>query len=117
MPHEITIAGRKVSLAWDIETTKRFAYRMGEVGGEPTTKQLNNPRTVTTALFKVLWGLLPPAEFQRHPDPEALFVAVDHETEAEAIFEALRAIYAERFVTAEKKSTSTTSPSPGSSSD
>ena len=117
MPTEVIIGGRKVALAWTVETAKRFAYRMGEVGGEPTTRQLNNPRTVTTALFKVLWGLLPPAEFARHPDPEALFVAVDHATEAEAIFTAIRDIYAARFPTEEKKSTTTTSPSPESNSD
>lgn len=116
MPPEILIAGRKVALSWTVETAKRFAYRMGEVGGEPTAKQLNNPRTVTTALFKVLWGLLPPAEFARHPDPESLFVAVDHATEAEAIFGAIRDIYAERSTTEEKKSTSPTSPLPGSNS-
>jgi len=117
MPHEIKIAGRTVTLAWTQETAKRFAYRMGEAGGEPTGKQLSNPKTVTTALFKVLWGLLPAAEFQRHPDPEALFVAVDHDAEGEAIFSALRDIYSERFPTEEKKSTSTTSPLPGSNSD
>ena len=116
MPHEITIAGRKVSLAWDTETAKRFAFRMVEVGGEPSGKQLSNPRTVTTALFKVLWGLLPTSEFARHADPESLFVAVDHEKEAEAIFTALREVYSERFVSDEKKSTLMTSPSPESNS-
>lgn len=112
MPHEITIGGRKVTLAWDTQTAKRYAYRMGEIGGEPTSKQLSNPKTVTTALFKVLWGLLPSAEFQRHPDPEALFVAVDHESEAEAIFAAITSIFNDRVVDAEKKRSLRTSPSP-----
>jgi len=112
MPHEIIIGGRKVTLAWDTQTAKRYAFRMGEIGGEPTGKQLSNPKTVTTALFKVLWGLLPSAEFQRHPDPESLFVAVDHDTEAEAIFAAITAIFNDRVVDAEKKRSSQTSPLP-----
>ena len=116
MSHEITIAGRKLELEWTQETAKRFAFRMGEIGGEPTGKQLSNPRTVATALFKVLWGLLPPNEFARYPDPESLFVAVDHEAEAEAIFASIGGIYEDRFPSKEKKSTSRKSHSPESSS-
>jgi len=114
---EITIGGRKVSLTWNVETEKRYAYRMGELGGEPTAKQLSNPKTVTTALFKVLWALLPSDEFQRHPDPESLYVAVDHEKEGEAIFAAIKEIYEARFVSVEKKSSLTKSPSPESNLD
>ena len=117
MSHEITIAGRKSELEWTQETAKRFAFRMGEIGGEPTGKQLSNPRTVATALFKVLWGLLPPKEFAGYPDPESVFVAVDHEEEAEAIFAAIGGIYEDRFPSKEKKSTSRKSPSPESNSD
>lgn len=116
MAHIIRIGGREVALEWTQETAKRYAYRMGELGGEPTGKQLTNPKTVTTALFKVLWALLPAGEFSRHPDPESLFVAVDHETEGEAIFAAIAAIYADRSPTTEKKSTSMRSPSPESNS-
>jgi hypothetical protein len=90
---------------------------MGLVGGEPTGKELSSPRTVTTALFKVLWGLLPPAEYHRHPDPEALFVAVDHEEEGAVIYEAIKGIYADRLPDVEKKSTSMKSPSPESNSE
>lgn len=117
MTHKCTIAGREVELAWTQETAKRFAFRMGQIGGEPTGRELTNPKTVATALFKALWGLLPPAEFQRYPDPEALFVAVDHDTEAEGIYQAITAVYADRAPDAEKKSSSMKSPSPGSSSD
>lgn len=106
MGYPVTIAGRKVEIEWTQETSKRFAFRMGEVGGEPTPKQLRNPRTVTTALFKVLWALLPGEEFARYPDPESLFVAVDHENEAEAIFSAIGSIYSDRVPPKEKKSTS-----------
>lgn len=110
MIHQCIIAGRKVSLEWTQETAKRFAYRMGVIGGEPTGKELNNPKKVTTALFQVLWGLLPPGEFQRYTDPEALFVAVDHEAEGAAIYDAIKGVYEERFLDAEKKSTSMNSP-------
>jgi hypothetical protein len=117
MNHACTIAGRAVSLEWTQEAAKRFAFRMGEIGGEPSGKQLSNPKTVTTALFKVLWGLLPPGEFARYADPESLFVAVDHETEGEGIYSAIKGIYEERFTDPEKKSTLMTSPSPESNSD
>ena len=117
MTHPVKIAGRETSLAWDNESAKRYFFRMGEIGGEPTHKQLSNPKTVTTALFKVLWGLLPGVEFQKYPDPESLFVAVDHETEAAAIFAAITQVFQDRFPDDEKKSTSTTSPLPESNSD
>ena len=117
MKHSCTIAGRAVELAWTQETAKRFAYRMGEIGGEPTGKQLTNPKTVTTAIFKALWGLLPPVEFARYPDPESLFVAVDHDKEGEAIFAPINGVYLDRFPSEEKKSTLTKSPSPESNSD
>jgi hypothetical protein len=117
MDYPITIAGRKVSLAWTQESEKRFAFRMGLIGGEPTPKQLSNPRTVTTALFKIAWGLLPPAEFARYDDPEALFVAMDHEADAEALFAAISGIYQDRTIDTEKKTSLKKSPSPESNSD
>ena len=76
MIRQCVIAGRKVDLEWTQESAKRYSYRMGEIGGEPTGKQLTNQKTVTTALFKVLWGMLPPGVFASYPDPESLFVAV-----------------------------------------
>lgn len=116
MNHPCTIDGRQVELAWTQESAKRFAFRMGQIGGEPTGKELSNPKTVTTALFKVLWGLLPSTEFSRYSDPESLFVAVDHETEGPAIYQAIKAVYEDRFEDPEKKSTLTNSPLPGSNS-
>lgn len=117
MSYLIKIAGRDVELAWTQETAKRFAYRMGEVGGEPTAKQFTNPRTVETALFKVLWGLLPAQVVSQYPDPESLYLAVDHETEAEAIFKAINGIYEDRFPSVTKKKSSKKSPSQESSLD
>lgn len=117
MTHTCTIAGRKVELAWTQESAKRFAYRIGLCGGEPTGKEFSNPKTVTTALFKVLWCLLPLAEFQRYPDPESLFIAVDHNEEGAAIFAAINGVYQDRFPDPEKKSTLTKSLSPESNSE
>jgi len=117
MPHKCTIAGRTVELAWTQESAKRFAFRMGQCGGEPTGKELSNQKTVTTALFKALWGLLPPVEFQRYTDPESLFVAVDHDTEGEGIYDAIKSVYEDRYPSAEKKSSLMKSPSPESSSE
>ena len=104
MIHKVKIAGRDVELAWTVETSKRFAFRMGLLGGEPI-KDFSNPKKAATALFKVLWGLLPAPEFARYADPESLFVAVDHDNEAQGIFDAITAIYGERFPTPQKKST------------
>lgn len=116
MNHPVRIAGRSVELEWTNETSKRFAFRMGSIGGEPTPAELTNPRTASTALFKVLWGLLPPLEFARYSDPEALFVATNHEEEAEGIFQGIAAVYSDRFPSEEKKSTSENSHSPELSS-
>jgi hypothetical protein len=105
MSYLVKIAGREVELAWTQESAKRFSYRMGEIGGEPTSKQFINPKTVETALFKVLWALLPPSVSPNFPDPESLYVAVDHEKEGEAIFKAIDGIYKDRFPEAAKKKT------------
>lgn len=115
--HNCKIAGRSVDLAWTQETAKRYAFRMGEIGGEPTSKQLTSPRTVATALHKVLWALLPPAEFARYATPEDLFVAVDHDNEATGIFSAINSVYQDRFADTEKKSSLTKSRSQESNSD
>lgn len=116
MSHEVIIDGRKVALEWTQETARRFEFRIGDVGGEPTGKQLSSARTAQTAIFKILWALLPTGEFARHATPEDLFVITDND-EAPAIFAAISAIYQERFPSAEKKTTLTTSPSPESNSD
>jgi hypothetical protein len=115
MAHKVTIAGQEVSLEWTQEAEKRFHFRMGEAGGEPTPAQLRNPRTAATAFFKVLWALLPLSQFSKYPDPESLFVAVDHETEAEGIFAGIAGIYADRFPSAQKKRSKKKSPSRKSS--
>lgn len=115
--YPINIGGRLIELEWTQETARRYEFRIGLCGGEPTPKQLQNPATVATALFRMLWALLPVREFQRHESPEELFLAVDHEEEAPVIYAALRGIFEDRAATVEKKSSGKKSPSPGSSSD
>lgn len=117
MNRPVIIAGQEVSLTWDLQTARRFEFRMGEIGGEPTAKQFLNPRTAATAIFKALWALLPPGLLASYPDPETLYAAVDHEAEAVGIFQAIGGIYQERFPDTEKKSTSRKSPSRASNSE
>jgi hypothetical protein len=92
MKHKITIAGSEVELEWTQGTQRQLEYRMSEIGGAPTTAQLRNPKTSVSAWFKILWGLLPKSEIIKYPDPEALFISVDQETESEGILNALIAI-------------------------
>jgi len=106
MAHACVIAGQEVELAWTQDAAKRFAFRVGDCGGEPTPKQFTNPSTAATALCKALWALLPPAVFAKYPDPEALFVAIDHDKEGEAIFAAISGVYTDRFPSKQKKTSS-----------
>ena len=112
MKHALTIAGNPVEIEWTQETARRYAFRMGEIGGSPTPAQLRNPKTVTTALFKMLWCLLPKVEFAKYETPEELFAVVDHETESAGIFTAINGIFSDWSETAEKKSTGMKSHSP-----
>lgn len=113
----IKIAGREVLISWNQEAARRFDFRMGQIGGEPSPSKLANPKTVTTSLFQILWGLLPPIDHKLYDSPEELYAAVDHESEAKGIYEAIKAIYEERFPSAEKKSDLKKSPLPESNSD
>ncbi len=106
MSYQITIAGRKTSIAWDQGTMRRYLFRLGVIGGEPTAKQLTNPKTVTTAIFKILWCLLPPDIHREFESPEDLFAAVDHETEGPAIYAAVKAIFEDRAGITQKKTSS-----------
>ena len=117
MNHEITIGGRPVKIAWTVETQKRFQYRLQTIGGHPPEGAFRAAKTAPAAFCKVLWALLPPAELVALPTPEDVFVALDHEKEAPAMFAAVSAIYGEMAADAEKKTTSGKSPLPGSNSD
>lgn len=116
MAHSCVIAGREVELAWSVDSEKRFAFRMSECGGEPSPQQLTSPKTAPAALCKVLWALLPVGESARYPDPESLFVAIDHEKEGPAIFAAISGVYSDRFPDLKKKASSKRRPSRKSNS-
>ena len=106
MDYKIKIAGMDVILRWDLETSRRYEYRAGLIGGEPTPSELRSKKTVATAIFKILWCLLPASLVSIYKDPESLFIDVNHDEETEAIGAAVVAIFSERFADAEKKSTS-----------
>lgn len=117
MIREITIGGRPVKLAWTVESRKRFQYRLQTIGGHPPESAFRTARTAPAAFCKVLWALLPPAELATLATPEDVFVAMDHETEAETVFAAISDIYGDMEADAEKKTTSVKSPSQESNSD
>lgn len=117
MSHEVTIGGETVRLAWTQDIARRYPFRCSKIGGAPTARSMSNPRTATAAVTSFLWLLLPPDLHAVYPTPEELFLAIDHEADAEAIHAALVGIISDMAPDAEKKSTSPTSPSPGSNSD
>ena len=108
--HTLTIAGCPVEITWNMETAKRYGFRMAQIGGSPTGKELSSRKTITVAMFKILWGLLPPAEFAKHDSPESLFVATTEE-EAPGVVATVTAIFEDWSESEEKKSTGSKSPS------
>lgn len=116
MEHEAKIGGRKVVLKWNQETAKRFHFRLGTIGGHPTQRELTGAKTRDAAFCKVLWAMLPADLLGLFPSPEELFVAIDQETESEALAKAVLGIYRDMQPDAEKKSTSMKSHSPESNS-
>lgn len=115
MGHSITIAGKPVELSWSQDVAKRMAYRASQIGGGPKDSDFGNPRKAAAAVTALLWMILPPKVHSDYDTPEDLFVALDHENDAEAIHEALAAIVAEMSPSEEKKSTLKKSPSHKSS--
>jgi len=111
MAHEITIGGRAILLSWNQEIAKRFNFRLSSIGGHPTQREVTTIATSSAAVCKILWALLPAAEIGRYATPEDLFVAIDQETESEAIAKAILGVYGEMSPTPEKKSTTKKSPS------
>lgn len=103
--HKLTVDGCEVELAWTIETSRRFAYRMKEIG-HPTNRQFNTQRTAPVAYCKALWALLPRDEHAKYETPEDLFAAIRDE-EWENIQAAVLGVYSDMAASDEKKSTST----------
>ena len=116
MIHQITIGGSPVELEWTQASARAFHFRLSEIGFSISGAAFKGARAASS-FCKCLWALLPADVFREYPTPEELFVAIDHETEAAAIYGAVSAIFAEMAPSDEKKSTSKNSHSPGSNSD
>jgi hypothetical protein len=113
--HPITIGGRQVDLEWTQDIASRMPFRASRIGGSPSMADFANPKKAAAAVTSFLWLVLPPAVHQLFSNPEELFVAIDHKTEAAAIHSALVAIVGEMEPDAEKKSTLRKPPSPAPS--
>ena len=105
MSHNVKIGGREVVISWNQETAKRYNFRLSSIGGHPTKRELTTPATSSAAVCKLLWALLPSSEIGRYATPEDLFVAIDQDTESEAISLAIIGVFADMNPTEEKKST------------
>lgn len=116
MIHEINIAGKPVALEWNQKAARAFTFRLSEIGFNLSGAAFKGARAASSYV-KCLWALLPADAFREYATPEDLFVAIDHETEATAIYEAVASIFFEMAPGEEKKSTSTNSPLPESNSD
>lgn len=117
MKHELTLAGRPVTLEWTVESKKRFQYRLQTIGGHPPESHFKRAATAPAAFARVLWAMLPKQEVALYESPEDLFAAIDHDTEYQGILTAVSGVYKDMAVSAEKKMTSDKSPSPESNSD
>lgn len=114
MPHAVKIGGREILIDWNQETAKRFNFRLSNIGGHPTKRELTTPATASAAVCKILWALLPSSEIGRYATPEDLFVALD-DADNESNAAAIVAVYADMTPTAQKKMTSEKSRSQESS--
>ena len=119
MANQISISGRKVAIAWNIEVSRRFRFRLGAIGGHPSRKELTTAATAESAFTKILWALLPAGEFAKYETPEDLFVALDIDGEegASSIAAVITSIYDEMSATVEKKTSGRKKPLPESNSE
>ena len=117
MRQPIQIAGRKVELEWTQRTARLFSVRCSKAGVDPF-KLISKPKTRVYGIAAFIWAILPAEEYARHETPEDLFAEItEAEWEGDEIANALTAIFEQMAPqTAEKKSTSMKSPSPGSNS-
>lgn len=113
--HQCTIAGSAVELEWTQSVARQYRYRASKLGVDNELERMSNPATVESAVFDTLWCLLPSALIAKYPTPEELFVAVDHDNEAEGIWQAIKGVIEEQVVDQQKKTTSKSDPGPESS--
>jgi hypothetical protein len=114
MIHNVTIGGRDVALEWNQDIASRFPFRASKIGGCPSMADFVNPRKSAAAVTSLLWLVLPPSVHALFSTPEDLFIAIDHEKEAESLHSALLSIIADMNPSAEKKSSLKKSRSPKS---
>ena len=114
MPHEITISGDKVTLAWTKESSRVMNLRLSSIGFD-WDKDTKGAKMATT-MAKFCWALLPFDVFQRFDNYEEVYASMD-EDECSSMLKTISEIISEMVPTDEKKSTSTKSPLPESSSD
>lgn len=116
MKHLLKIGGREFAIEWTQELARRYPFRASKIGGAPAIRDFTNPKKAAAAVTTFLWLLLPAAAHELFPSPEELYVGIDHETEAEAIHEAVFGVIRDMQPAAEKKRSSRKRPSRASSS-
>lgn len=117
MIHTVHIQGTAVPLEWTQAASRAFGFRASKIGADPLTlyRDIKNPLKAEYAVTAFLWMLLPDEQYRKYALPEDLCPAIDPE-QAPEILRAVLGVIADMSPTAEKKSTSKKSPSPGSNS-
>lgn len=104
--YPVTIGDDEVSIGWTQSVARQFRYRSSKIGLEDELVRLRNPSTAQAALYDILWCLVPEGIASKHPSPESLFLAVDHEKHGKGIWDAVIGVINDQAVTDEKKSSS-----------
>jgi hypothetical protein len=111
MNYPVTIGGEQVLFTWNQGVARRYRFRLGSIGGHPTQKELRSPAMSTVSITKLVWALLPPGLMETYPTPEDLFCDIEDDAWP-SIQSTITGIYSDMNPNAEKKITSTNSPSP-----
>jgi len=117
MSHKVTIGGADVEISWTNEVQRGFRDRVSKIGAdyEKLFQNFRNPRKSRYAYFAWLWFFLPMDVYRKFEIPEDLMLAVE-DKDAQSVVSAVLGTIKEMSPSAEKKSTSKKSPSPGSNS-
>lgn len=113
----VTIAGEEIDLQWTQRVARQYRFRASKAGIKDEILRLQSPTTVESALFEILWCIVPEEIVLKHPSPESLFMAVDHESEGAGIWQAVKTIIEDQIPDAQKKMSSESKPSPESNSE
>ena len=82
MPYDITIGGKPLTVAWNQETAKRYAFRASRVGVNPFAV-IGKPAQREFALITILWLILPQEWHLQFATAEDLHVAINHDDDAD----------------------------------